>query len=275
MTIGESQSADMNVSEIPAIDVHAHYGRYDREGGGLANDFRTGFTDVVLDRAKKARIRLSIVSPLAAFFPRGQSDSVSANEDSETVVAATDGLLRWVVVDPTRPRTFDQAVRMLRTPKCAGIKIHPETHAYPIREHGRQIFEFAARHRAVVSTHSGEQNSLPEDFVVFADDFPEVTLILAHLGCGHDGDLSHQVRAVQASRHGNVFIDTSSASSINSNLVEWAVRQVGAEKILFGTDSPLYFAPMQRARIDFADISDAEKELILCRNAAELFHIHP
>ena len=48
---------------------------------------------------------------------------------------------------------------------------------------GRAIFEFAAEHRAIILTHSGEENSLPEDFVPFANDYPEVRLILAHIGC--------------------------------------------------------------------------------------------
>ncbi len=49
--------------------------------------------------------------------------------------------------------------------------------------------------------------------------------------------------------------------------IEWAVKEVGAEKVLFGTDTPLYFSPMQRARIDNAEISDEEKILILRNNA--------
>jgi len=44
--------------------------------------------------------------------------------------------------------------------------------------------------------------------------------------------------------------------ALTSNLIEWAVSEVGAQHILYGTDSPLYFAPMQRARVDNADISD-------------------
>jgi predicted TIM-barrel fold metal-dependent hydrolase len=67
--------------------------------------------------------------------------------------------------------------------------------------------------------------------------------------------------------------DTSSAKSITSNLIEWAVGEIGAEHILYGTDSPLYFAPMQRARIDNADISDRDKRLILHDNAARLFDL--
>ena len=156
-------------------------------------------------------------------------------------------------------------------PRCAGIKVHPEEHGYPITEHGWAIFEFAARHRTLVLGHSSEQNSLAADYVKFANDFPEVNLIVAHLGCGWDGDLTHQLRAIQQSKHGNLFTDTSSIKSITPNLIEWAVRDVGADRILFGTDTPLYFAPMQRARIDHADISDREKRFILCENATRLF----
>src|SRR5262249_40905088 len=116
-----------------------------------------------------------------------------------------------------------------------------------------------------------EQHSLAADYVVFANAFPEVKLILAHLGCGWDGDLTHQVRAIHQSQHGNVFTDTSSARSITPKLIEWGVREVGAERILFGTDTPLYFAAMQRARIDHADLSDRDKRLILFENAVRVF----
>jgi predicted TIM-barrel fold metal-dependent hydrolase len=102
-----------------------------------------------------------------------------------------------------------------------------------------------------------------------------VTLILAHLGnSGAAGDSAElQVRAIQAARHGNVYADTSSAQSLLPGLIEWAVGEVGAERILFGTDTPLYFAPSQRARIDHADLSDEQKRLILWENARRILPI--
>jgi len=180
-----------------------------------------------------------------------------------------------VVVDPHNPRTFEQARRRLRLPWCAGIKIHPEEHDYPIAEYGRVLFDMAAEFNAVVMTHSGCPNSLPHDFLPFADAAPNVTLILAHLGHSADDlgcDL--QVRAIQAARHGNVFADTSSVRSIWPGLIEWAVGEVGAEKILFGTDSPLHFAPSMRARIDHAALPDDEKRMILRDNARRLLRLN-
>jgi predicted TIM-barrel fold metal-dependent hydrolase len=263
----------MQVQTIQAIDVHAHYGRYDRGRPDVINDFMTGDAEVVVRRARQANTRLTIVSPLQALLPRFHGDPVAGNLDAAAVVARTPGLLQWVVIDPLKPETYEQAEEMLRLPRCVGIKIHPEEHGYPIREHGEALFSFAARRRAVVLGHSSEQNSLAADYVTFANAFPELKLILAHLGCGWDGELTHQVRAIQQSNHGNVFTDTSSARSITPNLIEWAVREIGADRILYGTDTPLYLAPMQRARIDHAELSDHEKCLILSDNACRLLEL--
>jgi uncharacterized protein len=261
----------MSIQEaIPAIDVHGHYGTYVRRGDE-SDAFCTGSADEVVRRAQDVNVVLTIVSPLLALLPRFQADAVAGNIEAAEVIARTPGLRQYVVIDPRRPETFRQAGEMLARPQCVGIKIHPEEHGYPIREHARGIFEFAAKHRAVVLTHSSEQNSLAADFIPWANEFPEVRLILAHIGCGWDGDPTHQVRAIQQSRHGNVFADTSSARSILPGLIEWAVREIGDDRILFGTDTPLYHTGMQRARIDHADLTDESRRKILRENAVRLF----
>jgi uncharacterized protein len=263
-----------SISAIPAIDVHGHYGQYLRAGQGtLIDRFCSGDAEEVVRRAKAVHIQLTIVSPLSALLPRLEGDAVAGNIEAARVVAATPGLKQYVVIDPRRPETFAQADEMLKQPQCAGIKIHPEEHGYPIHEHGAAIFEFAARHKAIVLTHSSEQNSLAENFIPWANEFPEIRLILAHIGCGWDGDVTHQVRAIQKSRHGNVYADTSSARSILPGLIEWAVGEIGADRVLFGTDTPLYHAAMQRSRIEHADLNEADKRRILRENAVRLFKL--
>ena len=261
-----------STTSIPAIDVHGHYGQYVGDGSNSFGDsLYSGDAAEVVRRASAVHIVLTIVSPLAALKPRFQADSVAGNSEAARVVAATPGLKQYVVIDPLRPQTYAQAEEMLAQPQCVGIKLHPEEHGYLIGDHARPLFEFAARHSAIVLTHSSEQHSLAVDFVPWANEFPEVRLILAHIGCGWDGDLTHQVRAIQQSRHGNVFADTSSARSITPGLIEWAVREIGVDRVLFGTDTPLYHTAMQRARIDHADLSDNAKGRILRDNALRLF----
>lgn len=258
---------------IQAIDVHGHYGLYNRrEGNPLVNEWMTGNAKLVVTRAREANTELTVVSPLLGLLPRGEADTVAGNEEAARVVPRTKGLLQWVIVNPLQPKTYEQASRMLKGATCVGIKIHPEEHCYPITKHGNALFAFAAEHRAVVLAHSGDPNSHPMDFIPFANRFPEMRLILAHIGNGGaaGGRPDLQVRAIQASRRGNVFADTSSARSITPGLIEWAVREVGVEKVLYGTDTPLYFAPMQRTRIDRASLSLTQKRKILRDNARKL-----
>lgn len=263
----------MKIGDVQAVDVHGHYGIYRNRIFTHAEEFLSAPAGRVAQRARGANIQWTVVSPYEALTPRFKADAVQGNKSATREVAQTPGLLQWVVIHPLQPETYEQADAALQSKQCAGIKIHPEEHGYPIKEYGDSIFEFAAARRAPVLTHSGEPNSLPRDFVPFADRYPEVALILAHLGCGHDGEKTHQVRAIQASRRGNIFVDTSSASSIFPGLIEWAVREVGAENILFGTDTPTYSTAMQRARIDSAEISDADKLLILRENARRLLRL--
>jgi predicted TIM-barrel fold metal-dependent hydrolase len=265
-----------DICDLPAIDVHGHYGAFDQpQAGALKRRFMSAVPATVVARANAVRTVLTVVSPLRGLMPRGAADPVAANEEAVRVVQQTDGLLQWVIVDPLHPETIDQARRMLQGPKCVGIKIHPEEHCYPIAEHGGTIFSLASELGAVVLTHSGQPNSLPMDFVPFANDFPQVKLILAHLGNSPEfgSTLDLQVRAIGVSKHGNVFTDTSSAQSLLPGLIEWATGEVGPERILFGTDTPLYFSPSQRARIDRADLTDVQKRMILRDNATRLLPI--
>ena len=261
----------METISLKAIDVHAHVGNFEGAPTPLLNAIRSGDFSVVRSRAEEARVRSTFVSPLRALLPRGSGDPLAGNRELASEIDAQPGMFQWVVLDPTDPATYAQAAEMLRTPRCVGIKIHPEEHQYAISEHGKPVFEFADEHGAIVMSHSGEARSMPDDFLPSADDHPEVSLILSHLGYGFDQDVTHQVSAVRDAKHGNVYTDTSSATSIARGLIEWAVAEIGHDRILFGTDSPLYDAPMQRARIDHADISAEAKSAILYANAERLF----
>lgn len=258
---------------LVTVDVHGHYGDYVRGAGGLADWLMSGDAELVASRARASEITWTVVSPLRGLLPRLSADTMAGNEEASQVVPRTPGLLQWVIIDPTRPETYAQADRMLRAPWCVGVKVHPEEHGYPIAEHGDRLFGFCAERGALVLAHSGEDNSLPRDYLRFADRYPDLRLILGHLGNSTDGDPRGQVRAIAEARHGNLWTDTSSAKSMWSRLIEWAVGEIGAERILFGSDCPLYATAAQHARVAKAEISAADRELILGRNAVALLGI--
>lgn len=254
-----------------AIDVHGHFGKYDRGAGGLRDQMMSGSIEVVRRRAQAADICLTVVSAIHAFIPYG-GDVLRGNDEAREVSERYSDIRFWVVLNPRIRETYRQVESFLTHPRCKGIKIHPTDHGYEIRDYGDEIFEFAASHGTLIMTHSGCPGSFPEDFIYFANRYPQVSLILAHLGNSVDGTLSRQVHVLKGTRNGNVYIDTSSAMSIYSGLIEWAVSEVGAQHLIFGTDTPLYFTACQKARIEYAEIGEGDKRAILFENAAGLLH---
>jgi predicted TIM-barrel fold metal-dependent hydrolase len=68
-----------------------------------------------------------------------------------------------------------------------GIKLHPMGHGYAparMRDQLAPVFAFAAEHSLPVIVHQGDPPfSHPTQFAPLAEEFTDVTFILAHLGC--------------------------------------------------------------------------------------------
>ncbi len=162
---------------------------------------------------------------------------------------------QWLVLDPRQERLFEQIEKRIHDPKVLGIKIHPPCHQYDILAYGDKIFSFANELSCFVLMHP---QSIP-DMVAFADKYPNMKLIIAHIHSTVYADV------INVAKHGNIFADTSGGDSRQNNVIEYTVERAGAEKIFFGTDT--YAAGFQRGRIEYARISDRDKENILYNNA--------
>jgi len=95
---------------------------------------------------------------------------------------------------------------------------------------------------------------------------PRVSIIMAHLG----GVRWRGVLDIRPNH--NVLVDTSGSQPL-SGLVEYAVAQLGAERVVFGSDWPLRSYTVQKARVSGAHISEREKACILGENAARLLRL--
>ncbi len=51
-----------------------------------------------------------------------------------------------------------------------------------------------------------------------------------------------------------IVMPTSSGRSLLPGFIEFAVHEICAERLLFGSDTPIYHVAMQRTRIETADI---------------------
>ncbi len=253
---------------IKAIDTHCHihYGPKELLVPNTLTDIMqegncyTAYWDKLSQISEATQIDKVFASPFDGVLDREYAER--ANEIMFELVQNVPNLYQWVVVDPQNHNTFIQAERMLNNSKCVGIKIHPHCHKYSLEEHGDSVFSFAQKHRAIVQIHPGNE---VDSIVRFANAYPNATYIMAHLG----GE--HYINAIKQAKYGNVYSDTSGIASMKNMIVEYAVSQIGSERILFGTDT--YSAASQRGRIEFAIISQQDKDNILFNNAKQLFEL--
>lgn len=104
-----------------------------------------------------------------------------------------------------------------------------------------------------------EGESTPADFAQLATRHPETPLICGHTG----GDWELGIRTVRGLK--NVSIDLA-GSDPTSGFVEMAVRELGPERIIYGSDIGGRSFASQIAKVQGADVPETAKRLIFKGN---------
>ena len=110
--------------------------------------------------------------------------------------------------------------------------------------------------------------STPAEVADLARRFPNVTIIMAHL----TGDGARGVLDIVDCP--NVLIDTSGGQP-EAALVEYAVRQLGAERVIYGSDWPIRDFGTQVGRVLGAALTPEQLRLILHDNAVRVLRFNP
>jgi uncharacterized protein len=176
-----------------------------------------------------------------------------------------DQLLGWIFINPLMPEALDELDRWKDTPGMIGVKIHPFWHRFPM-EKVEAVARRTEELRLPLLVHLGFGAS--GNYQWLLEKFPKLKIIIAHLGVPFYKSLWPEVM-----RNPNVYMDISSTYHVDEGLVRRAVKDVGAHKCLFGTDSPY-------AHVDAIEqikkwvlnlpITESDKEKIFSTNFLEL-----
>ncbi len=132
------------------------------------------------------------------------------------------------------------------------------------------IIARAAEHKALVFQHTwlkitgnlpGE--STPMELAELAARHPDAILICGHAG----GDWEQGIRAIRPYK--NIYADLAGGDP-TAGFTEMAVRELGVERVLFGSDAGGRSFASQLAKVYGARISDDDKRLILDGNLKRL-----
>ncbi len=171
------------------------------------------------------------------------------------------------------PASLDALNRWLRDGPMVGVYFrgggvgsltctHPNFHP---------LIERIAELRGVIMQHTwfvtgGKQSpgaSTPSELAELAAKYPEQKFVCAHAG----GEWQRGIRAVQSSP--NILVETSGFDA-SAGFIEMAVRELGAERIVFGSHLPSRSLGTELSKIIAAEISESDKRLILGENFRKL-----
>jgi predicted TIM-barrel fold metal-dependent hydrolase len=194
-------------------------------------------------------------------------------------------IAKWLKQYPDRLMAFasinplygELAVEQLR--RCVlklgfkGIKLRPTQCGYWMYN-GRHdkyvdaIMEQAVKLKLPILSHSDHYStSAPYRMGWLADTYPDVTIIIGHMG-GGGWDVSGTRDAVWVTKkHDNVYLETSSNSPYN---IRRALTEVDAEKVIFGSDAPLNHHETELNNIKVLKLPGNQEQLILGENIAEI-----
>ena len=103
----------------------------------------------------------------------------------------------------------------------------------------------------------------PAELVELAKRFPQQQFICAHAG----GEWEQGIRAIRDSP--NILIETSGFDA-TAGFIEMAVRELGAERVIFGSHLPSRSLGTELAKVTAAEISEKAKKQILGENFRRL-----
>ncbi|WP_308588708.1 TatD family hydrolase [uncultured Oscillibacter sp.] len=249
------------------IDSHAHI------GSSWLNTIKNPFSpERLMEIYTELGIQYACISTwdILNDIPRGNEEAYQLSKQES----------RWIPYVVCCPLQEEQSVEQIKkyVGDCGfkGIKMHPTVNGYRVDSLRimEPVMKLAAEYHVPVMFH-GEHDAFgsPYQFAALAEAFPEVDIIVAHLCHNLWIDAIEVCRA-----HKNIYLDTAEVSTHNFKL-ERAIRFCGADKIIFGTDSPCtdiqsHMAIIQNINTYYPGTLDqAGLDKIMGGNIARLLHL--
>lgn len=238
------------------IDAHNHVGGPDKGDGAKQSP------EEIIATMNRLGIDKAVIFPFNA-INLGVSFSLANNYIAGAVKKYPDRLIGFARLDPNdEEKAILELERAVNKLGLRGLKLHPTSqnfrleHPYVIR-----IMEKASELGIPIVFDSGKPLSPPEKIGALARLVPDLKIILAHMqGLGY-------IEA--AERFDNVYLGTTGMFNIDK--LSEALRRLGAEKLISGSDSP-YIDPAQEIKkFDLIPrIKEEEKTLILGGNIRKI-----
>ena len=154
-----------------------------------------------------------------------------------------------------------------------GVKLHPDIQKVKLDDPRMHKMYELCEGRLPMLLHTGDcryDNSNPNRLIPILEKYPSLTVIGAHFG----GWSIWEEATKQLYTYRNFLVDCSSSLyAISKEKAKELILAYGTDRVLFGTDYPLWTPEEEIERFMSLDLTDEQREDILYNNTAKLFNI--
>ena len=233
------------------IDAHTHLGDFPVFGESINRE-------QLLTLMDQYNIEKAVVSALPNSLTR---EAVEKHPDRIT------GLVRVNPHEAEAPEIVEKAL----TDWGKGVKLNPLFNNFlPDSEAVNPVMDVAAKHRVPVLIHSGHAPwSLPWSFERLAERYPDVTIVMAHMGHGHIVYINAALDV--AEDYSNIVVDT--AGMTMHTKIKEAVNRLGVERVMYGSDTPLGHPGWEIPKVQVSGLDEEQLKYVLYDNALRIYNM--
>lgn len=228
-----------------------------------------GKISTLLEHGKKAGIEHFIVQSVAT-TPKQVS---SINNFIAESVASSDGHFTGLGTLHPDSEDMEADVNEILALGLKGVKLHPDIQKIAIDDPKMKEIYRLCEGRLPMLLHTGDYRydfSNPNRMMPILEQYPDLTVIGAHFG----GWSIWEEATEKLCKYKNFLVDCSSSLyAISPKKANELIHVYGVERVLFGTDYPLWKPEIEIERFMQIELTEKERENIFYNNAAKLFLI--
>ncbi len=228
-----------------------------------------GRYDTLVTRGSMEGIKHYVVFSVAT-VPHQAS---AINRFIANTVESSGGIMTGLGTVHPDSENLEQEIEEIVSLGLKGIKLHPDFQKFQVdNPKYDKLYELCSG-KIPIMMHTGDNRydfSNPERVESVLKKFPNLTLIGAHFG----GWSCWKQAAKRLYKYDNFFVDCSSTFDwLTSEETTELVNLYTADKVLFGTDFPLWSHKKELERFFEMELTQNQKEKILYKNSLSLFGI--
>ena len=251
------------LDDMLVIDAHAHM----VDKGHFAVSYTpiiNGDEDNLVRKMDLLGINKAIISPWEGIATDGGAANETALNAREKY---KDRIEAYAMCNPNYEEDLDAVVDIYHMKhKFIGLKPYYCFNKYDLLgEKYNKWFEYGDRNKLIMLVHSGLPG-IAGKVEELSQRYRNMSFLLAHSGMSYE-IARENIKVIK--KRENVYLEIT-YTALTNGVIEYMVEEVGADRVIFGTDMPMRDPAPQLAWVCYARISMEEKRKILGLNIKKL-----